>query len=465
MPTRSSSISTVRRGIVSVLALQFLVLFMVLGVAFVSATNFQTQKSKNHRAAARARLAAESGMMIMLRPLRGLQRDASADDSTLLNELYTKLTTELSAVSESTVANWAPAMNGTAIEIPAMQLPSGQFSAWLTPVQVEGQGGVRLTVTGTADGISRQVSMDLAQFPSRSRMFNYSVGTCGSIIVSGNSMVGGSSEETTAMVLSMSSDIPAIQVSGSGEIGGELYVTGATEDYIDLGGASAESVSFGVQDPIPPTVDVSPFVPLAVNEYGVSGTSTVGSSTVYTNVRIPAGTNPTFSGDTVINGVIYIEAPNNVKFSGGTVINGIIVTEEDSFQDIANCQIEFRGSVTAPGVDALPDGDAQFTEIKKYTGTVILAPGFALDFAGNMAAVSGVIAADQISFSGNTEISGPVTGAIIGLKDYPMVFSGSSEIRMDPLEEGLLPAGFVPVNELQPYVDSYVESTVLATFP
>ena len=166
------------------------------------------------------------------------------------------------------------------------------------------------------------------------------------------------------------------------------------------------------------------------------------------NLRIAAGTDPRFTSDMTVKGVLYVEAPNTVRFTGGVTIEGIIVTEEDTTQPLATCQLIFRGHVTAPGVDALPDGDPNFTEIKQHRGTVILAPGFSVDFSGNTGPINGIVVGDTLSFSGNSSMAGDLGTGIVALTDAGITISGSAEIRVKPMDEDLIPAGFKPQPQL-----------------
>src|SRR6476661_3519037 len=54
-----------RRGIASVLAMLFLILFSVLAIAFFASSTMSAQISRNEKVAAEAQLAAESGMQFM----------------------------------------------------------------------------------------------------------------------------------------------------------------------------------------------------------------------------------------------------------------------------------------------------------------------------------------------------------------------------------------------------------------
>ena len=153
---------------------------------------------------------------------------------------------------------------------------------------------------------------------------------------------------------------------------------------------------------------------------------------------------------------MYIEAPNIVTFAGQATINGMIVTEDASTGNIADCQIDFRGTSSAPGVQALPD-ISEFKEIKTHTGTVILAPSFGVSFRGASNSINGLIAADKLAFLGNSNISGDVSGSIIGLKDNELNLQGNATIRISRPNASSLPAGFEHPFGLEPQAGTYTE--------
>src|SRR5205823_2533157 len=68
-----------------------------------------------------------------------------------------------------------------------------------------------------------------------------------------------------------------------------------------------------------PVFDTTPFAQYATNTYSGATGGTLA------NVRIPANTNPRFTGNATIQGILYIESPNTVTFRGNTNLQGFIV--------------------------------------------------------------------------------------------------------------------------------------------
>jgi hypothetical protein len=78
--------------------------------------------------------------------------------------------------------------------------------------------------------------------------------------------------------------------------------------------------------------------------------------------------------------------------------------------------------------------ESKFDGLRELSGTFLMAPGWDLTMSGNFSGVVGNIAADRITFSGNT--SGSVTGSLVNLANYPLTITGSSAINLSaPPEE------------------------------
>jgi len=210
-----------------------------------------------------------------------------------------------------------------------------------------------------------------------------------------------------------------VTIGGSATVSGDIYATGE-DGTIEISGSptiagSSDSTVYASHlhehAPMPdfPELDLDPLTVLAVNVYDGDGSTTETLS----NIRIPPNTNPTFSKDIAINGIVYIQLPNDVHFTGKVTLNGMIVTDDPGESGGGNI-LKFSGQVVANGVEDAPN-DPMFDEIKQHTGTFILAPGCDVSFVGKVAADNGSIAADMVSFAGTAE--GHVWGTIIGLKE------------------------------------------------
>jgi len=436
---------------VYLLALVLLVLMASLGAVLAHTTALNARQAGNEARALDARMAAESGISYMLMKLN----DARLPKNTTSATLMTNLAAELPDIFEgsSDVPAGTISSTSTSIDIPSIPIGNASFTTTLT--REDGPDGphCRVTITGRRDLAVRSASIALALTPRPVAAFDYGIASKGRIYISGSALVDGVNTGQEATVFSMSNEPVAIEAGGSATIGGDLFVTSEDIMSILLAGGGMEVAGesdifaiidnhahFGVEEPEFPEIDITPFSSLTTNIIDAD-TSLPNQDVELNNVRIKAGANPHFSRNAVINGVLYIESPNNVVFTSGTTINGIIVCEDDPAVADDDKTIEFRGHVSAPGVEALPDTE-EFAAIKAQTGTVVLAPGFGVTFKGATNTINGTIAADQFAFLGNTKIEGELNGSILGLKDREMILRGNATIRINRATDDDTPAGF-----------------------
>ena len=434
----------------TVLALLMVTVLIALAVAMASASFLEFSKSNNISRAIRAQLAAESGMAFMQKVLRDVELPNAMTAGTVMAKLNEALAAELG--SAATLAGRSITNSGTTISIPQIVVGADSFSCQLVQEDPD-DVGFRLTVTGASGGISRRVSVAYLGAARRSGIFDYGLASRGKISISGSATVDGMTDARESNVFSCSDQMVAIEAGGNATIGGDLFVTSDTIDNVVLTGGSLtvggvsgldrileEHVHPGASPPEFPETDTAQFAHLPTSIVDANTTLT-NPGQVFDNILIKADTNPDFTADTVINGIIYVEAPNKVTFHANVTLNAMIVTEDAGGLDIQDCQIDFRGRVTAPGVGALPD-TAEFADVKQYTGTVLLAPGFEATFRGSTNSINGTIAADQMTFRGTSSVSGNVTGSIVGLSDKDMGMHGNTTIRVNIKGADSLPAGF-----------------------
>lgn len=451
-----------------VLSLVVLALCSSLAVAMVSTTTVNLTRSENMKKAFNAQLAAEGGLGFMLQTLS----NATLPQTTTYETMMTDLAEELGDVLDETPNLGDSVVSGTdsSITIPAIAVEGAVFSAVLTRLNPDGLGNqqCRLSVTGTVGGMSRSVAIDMRLTKASSSLFDYGIASKGTIDISGNAKVLSMSDAADASIFSAADDSTVIQARGNASIAGDLYACADDISTInlsgnaDVGGESdtdeiyANHTHLGMDEPEFPELDLAPFPALTTTVID-SSTQTSGIKT-FENAHILPGTNPTFNGITTINGILYIEAPNNVKFNGNLVINGFIVTSDGSDLPLSDNQITFCGNVSVPGVDALPD-TPEFQDVKDQEGTAILAPGFGVTFRGNNSGIDGLIAADQLTFRGNTSLGGELTGSVLGLADLPMLVRGNTKITINRPDDDYAPVGFKYNSTFKVIGGSYSEST------
>src|SRR5678815_96058 len=91
-PTRQNY---TRRGIASMLAMLFLVLFATLAVGFYASTDMSSQVASNEEHVARAFVASESGLEFIKYQLANVNIPPNTAPDVVIDELYADLQTQL----------------------------------------------------------------------------------------------------------------------------------------------------------------------------------------------------------------------------------------------------------------------------------------------------------------------------------------------------------------------------------
>ena len=455
-----------REGFAHVLALLMLAVFATLAVVMAASASSELKKGDNSRQAMETRIAAESGLAFMVHHMRRVRIPAETTEANFLLWVSAALGVRLNGTGA--LDGQSVSSTSQAVIVPGVALPDGKsFRCWFTRTHKD---RCRLTIVGSAHGLERYLSMDLAVEPKLPGAYYYGVASRGRISISGSTRIIGMNYPAEGNIFSATqSESDAIHVQGGGvELSGDLSVSG-DEDFItitgtpSIGGSSDpaqmdQHLHFGIDPPDFPTLNLAPLAALATN---VLDPEIVTNGGTISNVRIPAGMNPIFNGDVTLNGVVHIEAPNIVKFAGHATINGLIVTD-DSNLPLDSCQIIFASTVDAGGVEALPDTE-EFAAVKEQTGSFLLAPGFRATVTGNFETINGSIAADQLTFSGTA--TGMIKGAVIGLKDLPTELAGNVTILVDRSHLDENPAGIYRPVGFNVLPDTYAELTSFHILP
>ncbi|MBS3735012.1 MAG: hypothetical protein KGY99_08795 [Phycisphaerae bacterium] len=465
MTPKTSTGPARHRGIASVLAVVLLVVFVTLGAAMFAVSDMGLLVSENLNDRAEARLAAESGLAFMVSSLHKIRLPLSTDADNFPANLSDCLGDLLDGTANLDGQTVAATADGAAV--PTIALNDGRaFTAQIAWVDAT---CCHMTIEGTAGNATHAVSIDLAMEARNPLVFDYGLASRGELLIGGSVEVAGVDWPGEAHVFSAdtSAQYP-ITVEGSGAyVSGDLYVTqgdgaisiggqptiGGTSDPAEI----ADHLHYDAHPPDFPELDTAPLEALATTVVDAS-TDTSQQGQTYNNIRIAAGTNPTFANDTLVNGIVYVEAPNVVSFEGSCTLNGMVVTENNDLP-LEDCRLRFAGTATVSGVEALPD-TAEFADVRQHTGTFLLAPGFEAVFEGNLQTINGAIAADRLAFGGNA--SGRINGSVVGLADLPSEIKGSVSIRIDRTTSEADHAGFQKSIALEPVADTYCEPTPTA---
>ena len=233
-----------------------------------------------------------------------------------------------------------------------------------------------------------------------------------------------------------------VLINGIGTIAGTPMDDPSVWDHVHIG----EGV------PNFPEVDTSAFEGFATNI--VDADTITSGDKKFTNIRIKAGTNPTFANGAKLDGVVFIEQPNQVTFAEGTTITGVICTDGTSTLSKDN-QIKFELNTHSYGVDALPD-TAEFHELRQMTGSFILAPDFTVRFENESGVINGMIAAGHVKFENS--FHGTLCGGILSYSTVEIMAENMSDFTIDHSKYGGVPSGFnVDKPRLVPDSSTYTE--------
>jgi hypothetical protein len=331
--------------------------------------------------------------------------------------------------------------------IPAVTLDSASGRTFSGQISIDPSDPyvLHVYVTGNMGQISRTIAVCFDIEAYEHPIFDFGLATKGALHFPGNPRIEGATSnwEADIYIESPGSAI-ALFAGGNVTLDGDISIGNPMAD-VDLQGdviiagehgqPAIDNHVFIGADPVEfPVADTEHFQQYATGNIINSSTDTSGHMTL-TNVTVERGTNPCFGGNVTIEGVMFIEAPNIVTFEHNLQLNGTIVGDGDVDNPGTN-QITFGGNfATGP----YPDG-VEFDQIRKETGSSILAPGFAASFEGNFSALDGVVAVSGANFSGN--VNALIKGTIINYSESPLSVAGNATMVFDRSGSTKIPAGF-----------------------
>ena len=450
-----------RKGMASILALMLLAIFAVLAIAHATTFNASLYQSRNRALVDTARLQAESGLSFLIHHLNRISLPGGASGEELLDAVAQRLGERLNG--SPNLAGASITYDGSLITVPPIATdPSGRgFTIFL---RLASASSVAACITGNDGSVTRSIGLDFDLGTGRSVVFDYGVASKSAIQLVGNSKIRGANMAAEANILSATySTDQAFNMTGNTEIAGDISASNpdayaSLTGNVKIGGVSAsdpaitDHIHVGIGEVEFPEVDPTVYEPFATNIVD-SHTSTSGNKT-FTNIRIAAGANPTFSGNITIKGVLFIEAPNRVTFAGNLNFTGVIVTQDAGENVFDTNTIKFTGNSNFGPVENLPD-QPEFTGLKALPGSFLLAPGFGVHFSGNFGTLGGTIAADAFTWVGNA--TGIVKGTVINYSDSTFSMTGNSNITIDKSSGNNNPPGFVTPGKLTADMNTYVE--------
>jgi len=447
-------------GAILILCMVFILIISPLAVSMATFSSTNVQLASNQHKVNCAFSSAESGLEVMRYLLSHVTIPNSTPSSNYLLTIADIFQNDLTA---NDISNISLNYDGSTITLPSVMLASADDTNFEAVVRQLDDNTLQMDVTGKKGQITRTIRVNYNIGNSRHPIFDYGVATKGPLSLTGNARIQGvnNSDEANVYIESLD-ELLALSMIGNSQIEGDVSIVNSNAYSTVLGNSSIggetgqnaidNHVSFGVDSVELPTPDISPFGAYATNIVDAS-TNTHGNQT-FENIRIVAGANPTFSGNIIINGIIFIESPNTVVFTGNTTITGLIVADGNLESPNSSDQIEFRGNLASRSASQLPS-DSVFDGLREQTGTFLLAPGFGCSFTGNFNTVNGAIAASGISFTGNA--NGIITNSVINYSENPMSLTGNARLRFDRSDSVENPAGFESTKILEFQSSTYSE--------
>jgi len=453
-----------RKGSIFIISLIFLLVFSALAVSTATLSGTNSKVANNQQKANSARACAESGLEVVRFWLNRVSIPGNTAPGQRLNQIASSLQEELSTYSINNIPLY---YDGSTIDIPSVTLNSNinqTFSAMITQIDTD---TIQVDVTGIYGSFIRTIRVNYCFGTRANTVFDFGVATRGPLTLSGNIDLDGIniSVESNAYIES-ENDILALSITGNSQIAGDVKIVNPIAQ-VDLQGGQAgiggetgqDAVDNHVKFGVPPTEFPEPF-PSYFESFAtniIDSNTDTSSDATFENIKILAGSNPTFSGHATLKGIVFIETPNIVSFTGTADLTAIVVGDGDWTDDSATNQIHFLGDVQSASISELPY-EEQFAGLHDETGTFVMAPGFHVSFGGSFTTLSGAIASNGIEFFGNA--GGIINGSVINYSDEDMTLSGNNDLYFNRSGIDDVPSGFVPEIILYYNPTSYSEVTL-----
>jgi hypothetical protein len=455
-----------RRGMASLLAMLFLVLFSAMAIGFYAEVTTASQVAASGQRVGEAQLAAESGMAFLRYHLSSLEVAHDTPDR-MMEEIAQQLGMLLNGTGNLGGAGGTVGYDSARqrIEIPAgannyVRTPDG--SGFKVFIDMNTDRTLRLSAVGrygaSPTGVGRGVEVTFRPDERPAPLLGYGVAGRGPVSVQGNGTIRGVPDQTYGSLLITTTTNPALTMTGPSEVSGDVYLTNAAATTsiaanCSVGGTTDPVARLGhihriTTAPEFPVIDTDLLRPYA------TATWTPSIGTTVRNCRVTAGSNPTFAAGTNILGVLYVETPNVITFSGSCTIRGVIASQTPFTGSLSSNVLRFSGQATAFDASTL---DASFGDVRTFTGSSILCPGFDVQFSGGYASISGTIVSSKLSFSGNA--GGNISGSVIGLGTQVLTVTGSSQVFLQRPATTQWPVGVYFRSSYVPKFDSYLEKS------
>ncbi|HUU93519.1 MAG TPA: hypothetical protein VM238_20195 [Phycisphaerae bacterium] len=416
-------------------------LFACMAVALATTSNMNLLVSRNRLESNQASALVETGLFMAQKELGGIE--VSGDSRADLHAAIASHLREALALPYASSAAMTIISTADGVTVPPITLTRSDGRTGTIDLAISADGGVRenptiqIAATGRFGNAVRTAYYNLAVEAGAGGIFgDYGLVSKSPISMMNNATIQGANTDSEGSIFSGSDSQYAIDMRNNAAVSGDADVTGDDGSIRTLNNASiAGSEAYQVDEPDWPDIDTAGFEQYV--EQTVTGD--VSGNQTLSNIRIPAGTNPTFDGNITLYGVVYIESPNQVTFKGNTNVCGIIVTEEPAVENLSLNKIDFKGNLTVSGVENLSDA-SRYDGLRDQTGTFMLAPGFQATFKKPFGVISGSIAAGQLIFKNKAQ--GTVRGGLLNLSDAPLTMMNNARVTIDRQNANPCPVGF-----------------------
>lgn len=448
-----------RPGAALIVSMIFVLIFSALAVSLATVSGTNVQLANNQRQVNYALTSAQSGLEALRYYLTGLKVPGSVQPADRLSAVAAILTSKgFSASYNSSNHTLTIPANGTV----TINTSSNQTFSVTMGCDIDYDTVVANIIGTGLNEVTRKLRVTFNFENVGNNVFDYGIATRGPLRTHGSIEVEGLNERVEASVYIESlNSLLALEMIGKSSIAGDVFIVnplavadiGNSSSIAGESGTAAEDhVSIGAPPSDFPTPNPDEFASFVQNIF-IPGTTPTSNVTLQ-NMRIPANANPSFSGNVIIEGVLFIEPPNVVKFNGNTQITGVIVGNGSLDSPSSGNSVQFLGTVDSHDVNQLPNEEG-FAELREKQGTFLLAPGFSTSFSGNFATINGVIAASGIAFSGNA--GGTVNGSVVNYSDAQMTLDGNTDLIFNRSGADANPPGFGPSKVLRFQPSSYSE--------
>ncbi len=444
MKPSSRHISGNRQGSALILSLVFVSVLSALAVAMAAMSGTNVQIAENQRKVGTTLACAESGLEVV----RYWMSKVSISGTTPADQRFTEVSATLQQTLEDAgLSSYIASSSESEVSFAEISLSNAMghsFSAVLTKVDND---NIQVDVTGHYGALERKIRSNYIFGTRANTVFDYGVASKGPVALSGNvELEGVTIDVESNAYIESENTLLALSIIGNSHIAGTVKIVNPLAyvllqgGHAGIGGVTGEDA---IQEPYT-TIGVAPaeFPEMVPAQFADLVTLTdldpnmdTTADATLTNIRIPANTNPTFSGHATLQGLIWIETPNVVTFTGNADVTAVIVGDGDADDNSGVNQLVFQGDVDSTDVSTL-------TGFEDVDGTFVMAPGFHVSFGGSFSTLAGAIAANGIEFFGNA--GGTIQGSIINYSDNEMTLSGNSDLYFNRSGLDEVPAGFVP---------------------